>query len=120
MTAAHDLGEAGEALAALFLESCGYRLLDRRWRRPGGELDLVAGRGGLVVFVEVKTRGPGALDRPEAWLGGRQRALLRRLAGRWLSEHPGAAPAGCRCDVIAIDHGGEGRGLSLRHLPGAF
>ncbi|MFO7608101.1 MAG: YraN family protein [Candidatus Krumholzibacteriia bacterium] len=120
MTAAHDLGETGEALAALFLESCGYRVLDRRWRRPGGELDLVVGRAGVVVFVEVKTRGPGALDRPEAWLGGRQQAVLRRLAGRWLAEHPGAAPAGCRCDVVAVDHGGEGRGLRLRHLPGAF
>ena len=116
----HGLGAAGEALAALFLESCGYQVLDRRWRRPGGELDLVVTRAGLVVFVEVKTRGPGALDRPEAWVGGRQQALLRRLAGRWLNEHPGAAPGGCRCDVVAIDHCGDGRGCRLRHFPGAF
>jgi putative endonuclease len=120
MTAGHDLGAAGEAMAALYLQACGYRVLDRRWRRPGGELDLVVARDGLVVFVEVKTRGPGALDRPEAWVHARQRRTLRRLAGRWLAEHPGLAAAGCRCDVIAVDHGGEGRGLRLRHLAGAF
>jgi len=120
MGARHDLGAAGEALAAAFLESCGYRVLDRRWRRPGGELDLVVARRGLVVFVEVKTRGAGALDRPEAWVSGRQQGLLRRLARRWLAEHPGVATAGCRCDVVAVEHGGDGRGCRLRHFPGAF
>ena len=116
----HGLGAAGEDLAAAFLAACGYQVLARRWRRPGGELDLVVVRAGLVVFVEVKTRGPGALDRPEAWVSGRQQMLLRRLARRWLAEHPGTASVGCRCDVVAVEHGGEGRGCRLRHFRGAF
>ena len=116
----HALGRAGEEFAARFLESCGYALLERRWRRPGGEIDLIAARAGLVVFVEVKTRGPRALAGPEAGLRPRQRSGLRRLARRWLAENPHRLAAECRCDVVAIEFAGEGRGLILRHFPGAF
>jgi putative endonuclease len=116
----HALGAAGEDLAAAFLAACGYTLLDRRWRRPGGEIDLVAARDGVVVFVEVKTRGPRALAAPEESCGPRQQALIRRLARRWLAEHPGAARRGCRCDVVAVEFAGEGTGCRLRHFAGAF
>ena len=50
------LGAEGEARAAAHLERLGFRLLERNARADGVELDLVAARGGLVVFVEVKTR----------------------------------------------------------------
>ncbi|HPF71361.1 MAG TPA: YraN family protein [Candidatus Krumholzibacteria bacterium] len=120
MTDRHALGRLGEAMAAAYLDACGYAVVDRRWRRPGGELDLVVARGRFVVFVEVKTRGPGALDRPEAALAPAQRHRLRQLARRWLAEHPGAAAEGCRCDVVAVSHAGEGRGCVLRHFADAF
>jgi len=120
MGANHAAGRAGEDLAARFLESCGYTVLERRWRRPGGEIDLVAIRGGRVVFVEVKTRGPGALAPPEAGLHPGQRTRLRRLARRWLAENPCPRRAECRCDLVAVELGGEGQGLVLRHFPGAF
>jgi len=120
MGVGHRLGEAGEALAAVWLRAVGYRIVDRRWRRGGGELDLVAERDGWVVFVEVKTRGPGRLAGPAAGLDGRQRARLRRMAGCWLAENPGVAVRGCRFDLVGVEHEGEGRGCRLLHLPDAF
>jgi len=112
----HRLGAWGEDLAAAFLARCGYRVLARNYRIPGGEIDLVVTRDGLVAFVEVKTRGPGTLDDPAAWVDGRKLRRLRRAAGRWLAEHPGMAKAGCRFDVVAIRWEGRDRGASLTHL----
>ena len=120
MGANHRTGRAGEDLAARFLEICGYTVLARRWRRPGGEIDLVAARGRELAFVEVKTRGPGALAAPEAGLLRRQRVGLRRAARAWLAAHPDYLGADCRCDLVAVDLAGEGRGLVLRHYRGAF
>lgn len=53
-------GRRGETLAAWYLRFKGYRILARRQRTPRGEVDLVAKRGNMVVFVEVKTRKTSA------------------------------------------------------------
>ena len=58
--AAERRGHKGEALAALWLQLKGWRILDRRVRTPAGEVDLVARRGNLVAFVEVKARASAA------------------------------------------------------------
>ena len=55
--AAETRGRDGETRAALFLRAKGWRILDKRVRTPVGEVDLVAKRGNLIAFVEVKTRG---------------------------------------------------------------
>src|SRR5690606_32199585 len=49
-------GQRSEALAAFFLQLKFYRIRDRRYKTPGGEIDVVAERGGTIVFVEVKSR----------------------------------------------------------------
>jgi Holliday junction resolvase-like predicted endonuclease len=72
----------------------------------------------LVVFVEVKTRGPRSVDPPETWLTRRQLILLRRMAGIWMTENRGIRPRGFRFDVVAIVHGGDVRGSEIRHLTG--
>jgi len=118
MASGHQLGQWGEDVARLFLEMCGYRCLSQGFRRPGGELDLVVDRNGLLVFVEVKTRGPRTMEPPETWLTRRQLHLLRRMAGIWLAEHPGVRHRGFRFDVVAIVHGGDVRGSEIRHLTG--
>ena len=58
--AAETRGRDGEARAAWFLRLRGWRILDQRVRTPAGEIDLVAKRGNLVAFVEVKTRATAA------------------------------------------------------------
>ncbi len=118
MTQSHRLGEWGENTACVFLELCGYRCLDRRYRRPGGEIDLVMRQGETLVFVEVKTRSGHSLAPAEAWLGPAQLRRLRRLAVQWLAEHPGQAPGDLRFDVVAVEYAGRQAGASIRHLAG--
>ncbi|MCP4572577.1 MAG: YraN family protein [bacterium] len=120
MQTSHVHGRAGEEVAAAFLAACGYRIVERRWRMPGGELDLVTRRDGWLVFVEVKTRGPRATAVETAWVGHRQRRTLRRAARSWLAAHPEVRYRNCRFDVVAVSWRGDGAGCSLRHLPGAF
>ena len=50
------VGKLGERIALGFLKRSGYRILETNFRTPFGELDVVARRGGHIVFVEVKTR----------------------------------------------------------------
>jgi len=118
MTDSHRLGEWGENVACVFLELCGYRCVDRRYRRPGGEIDLVMRHGRTLVFVEVKTRRGDSLAPAEAWLGAGQRRRLRRMALQWLTEHEGQAPGDLRFDVVAVEVSGLPGGASLRHLAG--
>lgn len=56
MTDPHLLGKAGEDAAADYLEEKGYTILDRNWRKNRLELDIIATKGDIITFVEVKTR----------------------------------------------------------------
>jgi len=55
-TSRMQLGAKGESLVASHLQAQGYRIIERNWRCPGGELDIVACQGNEWVFVEVRTR----------------------------------------------------------------
>jgi putative endonuclease len=112
------LGAQGEALAAAHLARQGYRIVGRNVRAGGVELDLVATRGSLCVFVEVKTRGSRRLGRPEEAVDARKRARLVRGAVAWMREHRVRA-ASARFDVIAVERS-TGGSWTVRHLPGAF
>ncbi|HEY8450248.1 MAG TPA: YraN family protein, partial [Bacillota bacterium] len=59
------LGLWGEEAAAAYLRQCGFAILRRRYRCPGGEVDLVCRDGQYLVFVEVKTRATGRAGQPE-------------------------------------------------------
>ncbi|HOW01581.1 MAG TPA: YraN family protein, partial [Rhodoglobus sp.] len=56
MAAKDALGRRGEEIAARYLASRGLAIVERNWRCPQGEIDLIARDGGELVFVEVKTR----------------------------------------------------------------
>jgi putative endonuclease len=58
--AADAAGRRGERYAAWWLRLRGWKILDQRVRTPAGEVDLVAKRGNLIAFVEVKTRASSA------------------------------------------------------------
>jgi putative endonuclease len=113
-----SLALEGERLAAEHLERAGYRIVARNVRAGGVELDVVAARPGLVVFVEVKTRRARGFGAPEEAVDAAKCARLVRGARAWLREH-GARGVRVRFDVVAVEPDATG-GLAVRHLPGAF
>jgi putative endonuclease len=112
------LATEGEQLAAEHLARAGYRIVARNVRAGGVEIDLVAARGRLVVFVEVKARSGRGFGAPEEAVDARKRARLVRGARAWLHAH-GPRHARARFDVIAVERREDG-GLDVRHLPAAF
>lgn len=112
------LGAAGEERAARHLAQAGYRVVARNARAAGVEIDLVAERGGLVVFVEVKTRTHAGFGGAEAAVDARKQARLARGAAAWLREHRPRARC-ARFDVIACRFEPQ-LGWQVTHLEGAF
>jgi putative endonuclease len=97
---AYRRGHWGEYLAALALILRGYRIHARRFRTKVGEIDLIAGRGGVIAFIEVKRRDDAAAGL-EA-VGPAARLRIRRAAELFLKRRPDLASRGLRFDVIVI------------------
>jgi putative endonuclease len=94
-------GRWGEDLAAQEYRRRGFDIIDRNWRTTSGELDLVACRGRLVVFCEVKARRTADYGPPSAAVGPAKQQRIRTLAMEWLDAHrPGRVEL--RFDVVAI------------------
>ena len=95
------MGARGEQIAARHLELKGYRIAERNYRCPVGEIDLVATQDEYLVFVEVKTRRAGTVYAPGIAANRKKMDKLRELGSYYLSEHPdlNLQP---RFDVIAV------------------
>jgi putative endonuclease len=93
-------GRRGEALAQLALRLAGYRILARDHRAAPGEIDIIARRGRLLIFVEVKARAD--FDRAAEALLARQRRRIARAAEGFLATHPELRFCRCRFDVVLI------------------
>jgi putative endonuclease len=98
--AAFRTGISAESRAAALLIAKGYRILARRFRTPYGEIDLVARRSGLVVFVEVKARA--SLDAAAYAVTPRQQQRIINAAQAWLMAHPEHAEFDLRFDAVLI------------------
>jgi putative endonuclease len=96
------LGLAGEGVAARFLEARGYRIVARNVRADRVEIDLVARRGALLVFVEVKSRASLRGGSAAEAVDERKQQRLRRGARAWLASDPDAARGArrTRFDVV--------------------
>ncbi len=97
-----NIGTWGEAIATKHLETQGYTVLHRNWRHGHGELDIVACKAELVIFVEVRARTSDAFGAPEETLSPRKRAKLIETAQAYLDEH-GLGEAQWQIDVIVIE-----------------
>ncbi len=101
MSAGHDLGRRGEALAANFLTKRGFRIVASGFRFGHAEIDLVARRGSLVAFVEVKTRGSRRSGHPLRAITAEKRRHLQRVARSWIRSF-GRRGDEYRFDAIGI------------------
>lgn len=117
----NDIGILGENLVAEWLQGCGWKILQRRWRCPWGEIDLIA-RGqeeignftprpslrspdpsSIVIFVEVKTRRRGNWDADgRLAIGQTKQAKLWQAAELFLRDRPALAHLPCRFDVALV------------------
>lgn len=95
------VGQYGEDLAARYLSSNGFSVLERNWRCELGEIDIVAREGDTLVICEVKTRRGLNYGTPLEAITYKKLTTLRKLAGRWLQTHQVRAAA-IRIDVVAI------------------
>lgn len=102
MRAKDALGRFGEDVAAQYLSDLGMRVLERNWHCDIGELDIVAADGSTLVICEVKTRRTDRFGLPIEAVTPRKAARLRRLAARWLADHPTARPVEVRIDVVGV------------------
>jgi putative endonuclease len=111
--AAFRLGLSAESRAALLLIAKGFRIVARRFKTPVGEIDIVARRRGLLVFVEVKARD--RLDEAAEAVSPRQQQWIITAAQAWLARHPQDVTSPMRFDVVLV----APRKVP-RHLPGVF
>ncbi len=115
-----ETGNVGEQAVADFLVHNGYSILERNFTVRGGEIDIIAFKNGRLVFVEVKTRSPGALVSGERAVTKSKRGFLVRAAEiyyrRYKKEHGEAL---CRFDVASavIENG---RIISVKYYVNAF
>lgn len=94
-TARQKIGKMGETVAAEYLQRKGFRLIERNYRKPWGEIDIIAERDGMIRFVEVKTvsREIGNADgsremdyRPEELVDHRKLIKLARTADLYMES----------------------------------
>jgi putative endonuclease len=113
-------GRRAEDLAAALLARAGLRIVERNWRQPDGELDIVADDGGTCVFVEVRSRTGDEMGHPLESITPRKRAQIIRAARLYLDAHPAPAAA-YRFDVVAVTFSeDESAPPEIVHIPAAF
>lgn len=110
------LGRWGEETAAAYLHGKGFEVLARNTRTPYGEIDLVARRDGVTLFVEVKTRSSDKLGNPEESVNARKQEHMLAAAEHYAAEQ---GIDHWQIDVIAIT-GRPGLKHSLRHFENAL
>ena len=98
------LGRKGEDRAAVYLVRQGYRILERNYTTPSGEIDVIAMDRDTVVFVEVKTRTNDAFGAPELAVSARKQQRMIRAALGYIKYHK-LHQVPCRFDVVAIRAG---------------
>lgn len=109
-------GILGEDLACEALSRRGYRIVERGWRCPLGEVDVVAQDGPCWVFVEVKTRRGREAGAPEEALTPQKVLRLTELAQTYLAERA-LGPVDWRIDLVAIELDRRDRVRRLNVIP---
>lgn len=112
------IGDRGEEQAAAYLEQKGYAILERQYRTPLGEIDLIARDGRTLAFVEVKTRRNERFGSPSSAVGWEKQRRIIRAAMWYMNQRQGDVPP-CRFDVVEVYAPPEGA-WKVRHLENAF
>lgn len=118
MSRKQEVGKEGEEQAAKYLESRGYRIIERNYRKKWGEIDIIAkAPDRTLVFVEVKTIGAAGDIAPEDNLKYDKLKKLRRTASLYANGHQELInnARGWRIDLLAINLTDMSSGVSIRY-----
>ncbi len=116
--ARQKLGRWGATMAAQHLEKAGYAVVDRNYRCPAGEIDLVVRIGDCWVFVEVKTRRGDRYGLPEEAITPTKATRLLECAQSYLQENQ-LERVDWRVDVVAVELDRTGRLLRVDYIENA-
>jgi putative endonuclease len=110
-------GQKGEELAKEFLANKGYQILKCNFRTSNSEVDIIAKKDQVLVFVEVKVRGNISFGRPEMFVNKEKRRHKKKVARAYIDmvKHQGEA----RFDIISIVNGPFGF-IEITHFEDAF
>ena len=111
------IGNEGEKRAASYLESKEFSIIERNWRTNRGEIDIIAYKNDVLVFVEVKTLPNGTLDMIQRELNSQKRQRIIKTSKRFLLKHREYNNSYVRFDVIVIDMPGLD---PVYHIENAF
>jgi putative endonuclease len=111
------LGRDGEQIAEKYLAKKGYRLVERNYRCPMGELDLIALDRRVIVFIEVKTRVDQSFGPPLESVHPRKQQKMIGAAQYFLSQHK-LHDREARFDVVGISFDGDAS--VIEHIENAF
>ena len=95
------LGREGELIAAAYLESQGYRIRSYNYRAKRGEIDLIAEKAGILVFVEVKARSSRSHGFPEEAVSEKKAQMLAQTAQHYIEESNWQQDI--RFDILSIE-----------------
>ena len=116
MTKIHELGRRGEDLAANYLKSKGYQILNRNFRYRKAEVDIIARKCGILALVEVKTRNEAFYEGISETISRKKRNLLVTAADHYVLAN--SLDLEVRIDIITLIK--TARGYTLEHIPDAF
>jgi putative endonuclease len=113
----NETGIKGEQIAEKFLLNNGYNVLHRNWCHGKKEVDIIAERAGILIFVEVKTRSGSAFGYPEDAVGATKTGYLKAAAEAFMAEYP--MYTRIQFDVISILLA-NGQVQEITHFEDAF
>jgi len=112
-----SVGNAGEDKACSYLKENSFRIIERNWRTKGGEIDIIAMKDEVLVFVEVKTLPNATFDMLSSVLGMQKQKRIVKTAKHFMLKHRQYSNSYIRFDVIVLDM----QGLPpVYHIENAF
>jgi len=114
----NETGIKGEKIAENFLLNNGYQILARNWRHEKKEVDIIALKDGILVFVEVKARNRKDFGFPEDAVGLRKQDFLKIAAAAYMDINP--AYQKIQFDIVSVMIDSNGNLLETLHIQDAF
>lgn len=114
-----ERGAEGEERAVRALKKSRYKIVERNFRTPAGEIDIVARDGKCLVFVEVRTRSSVEFGLPQETILARKRKRLCNAA-RWYIQKNRIEDVECRFDVVAVMMEDENSSPKVEVIKDAF